>query len=133
MPTHPVDEDILDDDPTDELPVLGEDDLAAAADTGQFHTLERVDATARFPSLRSEHNGDDTIISLRSDLAERNARVESLEHDIDRLRNRWGDIETSLQQRDQLISGGRAAGEVGMNQLSHRRRPSGAGPRRRAG
>jgi mediator of RNA polymerase II transcription subunit 21 len=103
MATHPVDEDLIDDDLTDELPVLGEADIAAAEDTGRFDMREAGAATARFPAPGIEHNGDDTIIALRSDLAERNARVESLQADFDGLRDRWGDIETTLKDREERI------------------------------
>jgi chromosome segregation ATPase len=112
MSNNPFDDERLDNDQTDELPILldtavlePEEHRVRAVvsvpgddDTGQYHTL-RIAAltTADEPAI-----GD--LEALRTNLAERDAKIATLENEIGRLSSRWLDVERSLSAKDAAIA-----------------------------
>jgi chromosome segregation ATPase len=100
MSNSPADDERLDSDPTDELPILLE--------TAVLDPEEHRVAFAGGDDVTGEH----TILSvqdmaeveaLRSDLEQRAAKIVALEQDISRLSARWSDVERHLTAKDTLV------------------------------
>jgi chromosome segregation ATPase len=100
MSNSPADDERLDSDPTDELPILLE--------TAVLDPEEHRGAFVGGDDVTGEH----TILSvhdvaeveaLRSDLEQRAAKIVALEQDISRLSARWIDIERHLTAKDTLV------------------------------
>jgi chromosome segregation ATPase len=100
MSNSPADDERLDSDPTDELPIL----LETAVLDPEEHRAEFV--------VGDEATGEHTIITaheaahveeLKSDLEQRAAKIAALEQDISRLSARWSDVERHLTAKDKLI------------------------------
>jgi peptidoglycan hydrolase CwlO-like protein len=101
----PIDtsDDIADNDPTDELPVLVETVVLSASeaivDGDQLgDTAER---TAKFIALSGGSTAE--IESLQNDLAARGAKIAALERDVGRLSARWNEVERHLTARETHI------------------------------
>jgi chromosome segregation ATPase len=104
MSNSPADDERLDTDPTDELPILLETavldpaEYGVSAASGEDPTGEH---TAHHPTLAT---GDEAVVDgLKSDLEQRGARIVALEKDISRLAARWLDVERHLTSKDALI------------------------------
>jgi chromosome segregation ATPase len=106
--------DDMDDERTDELPVLLETVVLDAADPrlpgppsapalatneGLEDTAEH---TARYPAFAAAEAAE--LEDLRSDLEARGARIAALESDIARLTARWADVEAHLSSKDTEIA-----------------------------
>lgn len=111
MSTYPFDEELQDNDPTDELPILtdvilGED--AEHATSGPGPAADTAD-TGRFQKTRDEAEqsaGADKLAAagLQKDLDARNERLSTLETELARLQARWSDTEATLSERDAELS-----------------------------
>ena len=104
MSTDPDQEDRLDVDLTDELPILIEtavldSEEGVAVAVGDDETGEH---TAGFLALAA-HEAEN-VAALKSDLDRRAAKIEELERDIGRLSGRWLEIERHLVEKDAAIS-----------------------------
>jgi len=107
MSTTPPDDESLDDERTDELPILVDAALGdeAAVSTPGDTPEDTAEHTAVYRALAPEQDGEGAELgALRSDLAARAARIESLEADIARLGARWADVETHLNRKDAEIA-----------------------------
>lgn len=105
MANSPDDDDRLDLERTDELPVLMESMVVDASDS-HLGLAASVDDT-------SEHTAHFTVFGaaesaaveeLKNDLAERGAKIAALETDIARLTARWHDVEQHLSTKDAEIA-----------------------------
>src|SRR3954454_18874388 len=97
-----IDIDLTDVDLTDELPIL----IETAVFESDKHLVpvsedEDSEHTARVMALVSQEV--ETVDELKKDLEHRAAKVEALEHDIERLSGRWLEIERSLDDKDAAI------------------------------
>ena len=105
MSNSPADEERLDSDPTDELPILLE---TAVLDPDEHRVLLVVDEeptgehTAHYPQLDGEEGTN--LAALKSDLEQRGAKIAALEQDISRPSARWLDIERHLNAKDTVIA-----------------------------
>lgn len=107
MPTDSLDEELQDNDPTDELPILtdailGENaehtasmpgSVADAEDTGRY---QKTSGEAR----QSAAAADLAAARLQKDLDARSKRLSTLEAELARLQQRWSDTDASLSERD---------------------------------
>src|SRR5262245_1799479 len=112
MSNNPIEEDRLDNDPTDELPILLE---TAVLDPDEHRVATVVSVpgddetgqhTVRFAALTTPEDeaARANLDALRSHLEERDARVAALEQDIGRLSSRWLDVERHLSEKDTSIA-----------------------------
>src|SRR5215471_9231277 len=98
-----IDIDLSDVDLTDELPVL----IETAVFESDKHLVvvsedEDTENTARVMALVSQEV--ESIEGLKTDLEQRAAKIEALEHDIERLNTRWLDIERRVNEKDSAIN-----------------------------
>ncbi len=104
MPINSRDDDLQDNDPTDELPILVETAvldpaLVAEAIRPAFAMHDDTGAqTARYPALAPQEYD-----RLDEELKSRNEKVEALEAEIRRLSARWLDLERQLAEKDGVI------------------------------
>lgn len=111
MSTHRFDDEIQDNDPTDELPVLtdvilGEDSDGTASMPGP---ATETDDTGRFRALQADaHESVEAeraaAARLQEDLDARNERLSLLEAELTRLQERWSETEAALATRDTELS-----------------------------
>jgi len=109
MSTNSRDNELLDNDPTDELPILLEtavlDPAVAAAAVAQpnYTPLEEAtgEHTAHYPVTPDASSA--AVDDLKHDLEARGAKIESLEADIRKLSARWVDVERHLSDKEALI------------------------------
>jgi hypothetical protein len=101
MSKSPADEDRLDHDQTDELPVLldaadvdADDDVSATAERTGEHTTHLVELPT---------HEERTVRELESELDQRFQQIASLERDLARLSARWLDMERYLTEKDAVI------------------------------
>ena len=104
MSTDPGQEEHLDIDLTDELPILIE---TAVLDSEERVTVavaddETGEHTARYVALAA-HEAE-SVAALKTDLELRAAKIEELERDIGRLSGRWLEIERHLVDKDAAIT-----------------------------
>ncbi len=88
-----------DDDPTVELEILSEDQLALREDSdleSDANTLDYLDAT------QTGGAGDETISDLKSDLQHRSETIDRLQYDIEQLRAKWAGVETEIGARQEM-------------------------------
>jgi chemotaxis protein MotB len=100
MSNSPADDERLDHDPTDELPIL----LETAVLDPDEHRVSGEDTgehTALYAAVSHEAASLD---ALKHDLELRAAKIESLERDIARLSARWIDVERHLTEKDTVIA-----------------------------
>lgn len=104
------DEELQDNDPTDELPVLLEtavpdpNFVAEAVGTSAAGPAEDfADHTVRFSRV-AEERGREELALLQRDLAERGTRLETLEAQVRRLSETMVELERQLAQRDADIA-----------------------------
>ncbi len=111
MSMNPIDDDIQDNDPTDELPVLtdvilGQDvepttsmpgPAQDSEDTGRFHAR-------RGQTQQSTEAENAAAARLQEDLDNRNERLATLESELTRLQQRWSDTEATLSERDSELA-----------------------------
>jgi chromosome segregation ATPase len=104
MSNGPADDERLDNDPTDELPIL----LETVVLDPEEHSVAHQDLgddtgehTAHFVAL-SPVDGVN-LDALKSDLEARTAKVEALEDNIAQLSARWLDVERHLTAKDETI------------------------------
>ena len=104
MPINSRDDDLQDNDPTDELPILVETavlDPAVVAEAIRpaFAMHDDTGAqTARYPALAPQEYD-----RFDEELKSRNEKVEALEAEIRRLSARWLDLERQLAEKDGVI------------------------------
>ncbi|HEX5047706.1 MAG TPA: FHA domain-containing protein [Gammaproteobacteria bacterium] len=111
MSNNPIEEDRLDNDPTDELPILLEtavldpDDHRVATVVTVPGDEETGQHTVRFAALTTaaDEAAAANLDALRSHLEERDAKIAMLETDIGRLSARWIDVERHLSEKDSSI------------------------------
>lgn len=112
MSNNPSEDDRLDNDPTDELPILLEtavldpDDHRVATVVTVPGDDETGEHTVRFAALTTaaDEAAAANIDALRSHLEEREAKIAALETDIGRLSTRWLDVERHLSEKDASIA-----------------------------
>jgi archaellum component FlaC len=111
MSTYPFDEELQDNDPTDELPILTDVILGEDAEHTASEPDPATDAedTGRFRKTRDEADpsADAEKIAaagLQKDLDARNERLSRLETELARLQARWSDTEATLSERDTELS-----------------------------
>jgi chromosome segregation ATPase len=107
MSTTPPDDESLDE-RTDELPILVDAALGgeAAVSIPGDAPEDTAEHTAVYRALTPEPDGESAELgALKSDLAARAARIESLEADIAKLGARWAEVETHLNHKDAEIAG----------------------------
>jgi hypothetical protein len=120
MPTDPDQDDRVDIDLTDELPVL----IETAVFESDKHLIalpedEGAEHTARVMALASEEA--ESIEVLKKDLDQRAAKIEALERDIARLSERWLEIERHLNEKDTAISSLTSALEAAQSTIKEHR------------
>ncbi len=100
MSNSPADDERLDSDPTDELPILLE---TAVLDPEEHRVAYSVgdDVTGEHTMLAIHDAAE--VEALKSDLEQRAAKIVALEQDIARLSARWVDIERHLTAKDTLV------------------------------
>src|SRR5436190_24056737 len=112
MSNNPLDEQRLDNDPTDELPILLET-AVLDPDVHRVATVVSVPGddetgqhTVRFAALTTPEDeaARAHLDSLHSHLEERDAKIAALAQDIGRLSSRWLDVERHLSQKDASIA-----------------------------
>jgi len=109
MPTNLREDDALDNEPTDELPILLETAVldpamvSAAIAPRDFVAVEEAtgEHTVLYPVMADEERAD--LVALRSDLEARAAKIQALEADIRRLSGRWLDVERHLNEKEAVI------------------------------
>ena len=107
MSTHPFDDEIQDNDPTDELPVLtdvilGEEVAPTASPARPRADLED---TGKFRKLSDAADAEGSAAAqLQADLDARDERLSTLESELARLQERWSDTEAKLSERDKEIA-----------------------------
>ncbi|MDH3417998.1 MAG: FHA domain-containing protein [Gammaproteobacteria bacterium] len=111
MSTYPSDEELQDNDPTDELPILTDVILGEAAEhTESMHEpSDAAEDTGRFQNPRDEAGQSagaekSAAAGLQKDLDARNERLSTLETELARLQARWSDTEATLSERDTELS-----------------------------
>ncbi len=92
MSTQSFDEEIQDNDPTDELPILTD---VILGEDGAY--------TAAAPEPQAEAD-DSAAVRLQKDLDARDERLSTLESELTRLQERWSDTESALSERDDELS-----------------------------
>ncbi|HZF30067.1 MAG TPA: FHA domain-containing protein [Gammaproteobacteria bacterium] len=112
MSNNPVEDERLDNDPTDELPILLEtavldpEEHRVAAIVSVPGDEETGQHTVRFAALTTA--ADDAAVAnldaLRANLEQRDAKIAMLESDISRLSSRWLDVERHLTEKDTSIA-----------------------------
>jgi len=105
MTKYSSEEEIQDDDPTDELPILtdvmlGEEAQRMAATPGP---VVEAEDTAQFRTA-SEEALESAAARLQQDLDSRNERLSTLEDELTRLQQRWSETEAVLSERDTELS-----------------------------
>ena len=111
MSNSPADEERLDSDPTDELPILLETAVLDPEEHGVLLVADEEptgEHTAHYPTLGAHERGAN-VDALKSDLEQRGAKIAALEQDIARLSARWLDVERHLNAKDTLIEELKAA------------------------
>jgi chromosome segregation ATPase len=113
MSSNPFDNERLDNDQTDELPILL-DTAVLDPDEQRVATVVSVpgdDDTGQYPTVRfaalttaADESAVANIEALRAHLAERDEKIAALENDIGRLSSRWLDVERHLSDRDASIA-----------------------------
>jgi chromosome segregation ATPase len=100
MPNSPADDERLDSDPTDELPIL----LETAVLDPEEHRGGFVvgDEATGEHTILTTHDAEH-VEELKNDLEQRGAKIAALEQDISRLSARWTDVERHLTAKDTLI------------------------------
>jgi chromosome segregation ATPase len=121
MSIDPDQDDRLDIDLTDELPILIETAVleSEARVTVAVGDDETGEHTARFLELASQEA--ESVEALKSDLQQRAAKIEALERDIGRLSGRWLEIERHLIEKDGALGNLSAALETAQSELGERR------------
>jgi chromosome segregation ATPase len=105
MSNSPNDDERLDIERTDELPVLLETVVLDAGDPrlSTTDTLEDTsEHTARYQAFAAVEAAE--LDELKNDLAARGAKIAALEADIARLAARWGDVEKHISAKDAEIT-----------------------------
>jgi chromosome segregation ATPase len=111
------DNELLDNDPTDELPILVETAVldpavvTAAVAPGDSVSVEDAtgEHTARYPTIDDTGGPSASVVALQSDLQARAAKIEALEVDIRKLSGRWLDVEQRLTDKEAVIENVTAA------------------------
>jgi chromosome segregation ATPase len=117
MPIYSRDNELLDNDPTNELPILVETAVldpamvTAAVAPGDSVSVEDAtgEHTARYPIIDDTGEPSASVVALQSDLETRAAKIEALEVDIRRLSGRWLDVEQRLTDKEAVIENVTAA------------------------
>jgi hypothetical protein len=105
------DEELQDNDPTDELPILVETavlDPAFVREAMRSGDLQGVDDatgehTVHYPLLAAEHQAHEALDSLQRDFAARGTQIDALQADLQRMATRWLELERQLGERDVSI------------------------------
>jgi DNA repair exonuclease SbcCD ATPase subunit len=101
MPISSVDDDVLDNDPTDELPVLSDallDDRGRRA-AGSFDDTATFEDTGQMRAPGQQEDREAALAALAEDLAAREAQVAQLEAQIEQLK-RFDEAGSSLTRRE---------------------------------
>ena len=125
MPIYSRDNELLDNDPTNELPILVETAVldpamvTAAVAPGDSASVEDTtgEHTARYPIIDDTGKPSASVVALQSDLETRAAKIEALEVDIRRLSGRWLDVEQRLTDKEAVIENVTAALEASKQAL----------------
>ena len=99
MATNSREEQLLDDDPTNELPVLDPDTAVGRAGP----LPENAPDLGRNPLLNLDSSQDQQVMSLEAQLAEREGELDTLRREIQRGRKRLAAGEAKLKQRADTI------------------------------
>ncbi len=111
MSTNYFEQDIPDDDPTDELPILT-DVVLADSPSGAAHSSDdetRPFTVPRHPTSPGMLARDDRAAELQQDIADRDAKLGTLETELARLEASWRATSTEVADRDAEITSLRTA------------------------
>ncbi|HEX9878343.1 MAG TPA: FHA domain-containing protein [Gammaproteobacteria bacterium] len=106
MPISSVDDDVLDNDPTDELPVLSDALLEdrGRRTAGAFDDTGTFEDTGQMRALGQQEDREAALAALAEDLAAREAQVTQLEAEIEQLKRFDAEAGSSLTRHEALLA-----------------------------